>query len=157
MFLLLLMISLLAPSSIVHSSCPGLSLPVDGAIVRPYAPAGRYAGHWGVDIATAPGTPVEAAEAGTVTFAGQVAGVNSVTIDHGGGLRTSYSYLRDIEVPKGRWVAAGAIVGRSGLDHELAVVHFSVRIGTVYQDPKNWLACLSSPQPALHLVSSTAA
>lgn len=157
MLLVLLMILLLAPSPTVHGSCPGLSLPVDDEIVRPYAPVGRYAGHWGVDIAAEPGTPVEAAEAGTVTFAGQVAGVNSVTIDHGGGLRTSYSYLQEIEVARGQWVAAGTIVGRSGLDHELSALHFSVRIGTVYQDPEDWLVCLSSPQPALHLVPSTAA
>jgi murein DD-endopeptidase MepM/ murein hydrolase activator NlpD len=143
---------LVGPSGSSATDCPGLSAPVIGEIVRDYAPVGRYGGHWGVDFSVAEGTDVHAAEAGTVTFAGEVAGVLSVTVDHGGGLRTSYSYLSEIDVVRGQRVTVGSVVGTSGSDHDLAAVHFSVRIGDVYQDPEDWLACFSSPYPALNLV-----
>lgn len=149
---LILAVVLLAPIHVEAISCPGLVMPIDGEIVRPYAPIGRYAGHWGIDIAAAEGSAVGAADGGTVSFAGEVAGVKSVTVDHGGGLRTSYSYLSEIGVRRGQWVAERATVGYSGLDHELTALHFSVRVGDVYQDPQRWLGCLSVPHPALSLV-----
>ena len=46
--------------------------PVTGAVERPFAPpAHRYgAGHRGVDLAAPPGTPVRAAGAGRISYAG---------------------------------------------------------------------------------------
>ncbi len=84
---------LAASVSFSHVVCAALRPPVDGVIVRGFAPVGRFGGHWGVDFKADPGTPVTAAGGGVVTFAGSVAGRLSVTIAHGGGLRTSYSYL----------------------------------------------------------------
>jgi murein DD-endopeptidase MepM/ murein hydrolase activator NlpD len=152
---LLVVLALITP--VTGRSCPGLASPVDAEIVRPFAPVGRFGGHWGVDFGTTLGTPVGAADAGTVTFAGDVAGVLSVTVDHGGGLRTSYSYLSEISVGRGEGVAAGDTLGYSGLDHDLPAVHFSVRVGDLYRDPQPWLGCLRSPGPALALVPASAA
>ena len=58
--------------------------PVDGSVARPFvAPRSRYgAGHRGVDFVAAPGTPVRAANAGEVTFAGDVAGSLHVVVAH---------------------------------------------------------------------------
>ena len=75
--------------------------PVTGEIIRGFAPAGRYAGHWGIDYATPFGSPVAAPYSGLVTFAGSVAGRLSVTIEHGGGLRSSLSYLSTVTVTRG--------------------------------------------------------
>lgn len=47
-------------------------------------------GHRGVDLALRPGREVLAAGDGTVAFAGTVAGSPVVSIDHPGGLRTTY-------------------------------------------------------------------
>jgi hypothetical protein len=47
-------------------------------------------GHRGVDLAGAPGQPVYSAGRGTVVFAGLLAGRPVVSVDHPGGLRTSY-------------------------------------------------------------------
>ena len=61
--------------------------PVDGPISRHFEPPqGPYGpGHRGIDLAVPEGTPVRAAAAGTVSFAGVVAGVLAVTIDHPSG------------------------------------------------------------------------
>src|SRR2546428_10952692 len=68
-----------------------LSWPLPGAVIRGYEPpTSPYGpGHRGIDIAAPVGTPVLAAAAGTVSFAGRVAGSLYVTIDHGAGLFTT--------------------------------------------------------------------
>ena len=114
--------------------CP-LQPPVAGAVLRPFAPQGSYGGHWGIDLAADPGTAVKAAAAGTVTFAGSVGGRLSVTIHHGGGVRTSYSYLFSIYLKVGDAVAIGDPVGTSGEDHGLMGVHFSLRVDSIYLPP----------------------
>ena len=63
-------------------------------------------GHRGVDLAGAPGQPVYAAGAGTVVFAGELAGRTLVSIAHPGGLRTSYEPVRP-SVRAGQLVDAG--------------------------------------------------
>lgn len=135
------------------SSCVGLSHPVDAPIVRGYAPIGAYRGHWGVDYGVEVGTAVRAAASGVVTFAGVVAGNSTVTIDHGGGLKTSYSYLTDRSVGRGRWVGRGAVIGTSGVHDELELLHVSVRVDGAYVDPADYLGCHPAPPgPALRLV-----
>ena len=153
----ILTIFLLIAGVLFPGGCPHLDAPSPGPIVRDFAPIGSYGGHWGIDIAAPVGSPATAAETGTVTFAGEVAGVLSVTIHHGGGLRTSYSYLSEIAVVRGQAVARGDVVGSSGLDHDMAAIHFSVRVGDTYHDPVGWLGCFHAPQPGLSLVPSPGA
>ena len=76
------------PSDVV----PAAVAPVGGRVLQPFdPPATPYGrGHRGVDLAGVPGEPVRSALAGTVTFAGRVAGVTWVTVTHGGGLSTTY-------------------------------------------------------------------
>lgn len=74
----------------------------------PESPYG--AGHRGVDLLGAPGRQVRAAMAGTVSFAGVVAGRGVVVVDHGA-TRTTYQPVA-ATVPVGRRVPAGAPVGR---------------------------------------------
>jgi murein DD-endopeptidase MepM/ murein hydrolase activator NlpD len=85
------------------------SWPLAGApsVVRTFhAPAFRYGpGHRGVDLAAQAGAPVLAADAGTVVFAGMVAGRGVVSVSHPGGLRTTYE-------PVSAAVAAGARISR---------------------------------------------
>ncbi len=138
--------------SVFPTSCGLLAAPVDGPVVRAFAPQGRFGGHWGVDLTVAVGTPVAAADDGVVTFAGDVAGVASVTVNHGGGLRTSYSYLSAVDVTMGDSVLRGGLIGHSGVDHGLAVLHFSVRVGDRYVDPVLLLGCVS-PGAGLRLVA----
>jgi nicotinate-nucleotide adenylyltransferase len=132
-------------------ACPA-ARPVPGVVVRPFAPLGPYAGHWGIDLQAEAGTPVVAVAAGVVTFAGPVAGRLSVTVHHGGGVRTSYSYLSSVSVAGGQAVTAGTTLGASGSDNGIEALHLSLRVGQGYVDPLRWLECrLAPPGAAGHL------
>src|SRR4051794_30206512 len=69
----------------------GYRPPVDAPVRDPYrAPPSPYAaGNRGIEYDTAAGTPVVAPAAGTVAFAGVVAGARWVAIDHPDGLRST--------------------------------------------------------------------
>ncbi len=129
-----------------------LQAPVPGEVVAPFAPIGRYEGHWGLDLSANYGSSVRAAGAGLVTFAGSVAGMRSVTIDHGGGLRSSVSYLSEIVVEQGVRVETGIVVGRSGIAHDRAALHFSVRVDGHYSDPLPYLLCGAGDPRRLYLL-----
>jgi murein DD-endopeptidase MepM/ murein hydrolase activator NlpD len=90
----------------------GWPLPGSPTVVRAFhPPAFRYGpGHRGVDLATVSGAPVFAADAGTVAFAGTVAGYGVVSVDHPGGLRTTYEPVSPI-VTIGDRVARGERIG----------------------------------------------
>lgn len=68
-------------------------------------------GHRGVDLALEVGADVRAAEEGTVTFAGMVAGTPVVSIDHADGIRTTYQPVH-ARVRAGDAVTEGQVIGR---------------------------------------------
>lgn len=114
--------------------------PVSGPIVRGFEPpAGPYgAGHRGIDLAGASGSPVRAAEAGVVAFAGRIGGEMHVSIDHPDGVRTSYAFLGSIEVKAGAAIARGMRVGTVGVGHPgsgSSHLHFGARYAGQYIDP----------------------
>jgi murein DD-endopeptidase MepM/ murein hydrolase activator NlpD len=111
--------------------------PVDAPITDHFRPPlCRWCpGNRGIDYATAPGTPVRASAAGTVTFAGPIGADLYVTVQHADGLRTSYSYLATIAVRVGQVVGQGAVVGTAGPS-----LNFGVRRDDVYLDPELLLA-----------------
>lgn len=106
--------------------------PVEAPVVDQFRPPKTTfgAGNRGLTYELEPGTPVHASAPGRVVFAGWVAGTQHVTILHGDGLRTSYSFLESVGVRRGEDVAGGAVVGTAG-----AGFHFGVRDGDVYLDP----------------------
>jgi murein DD-endopeptidase MepM/ murein hydrolase activator NlpD len=122
---------------------PGLfGWPLHGrpAVVRTFqAPTFRFGpGHRGVDLATIAGAPVLAAGAGTVVFAGAVAGHGVVSVDHPGGLRTTYEPVSPT-VTAGDRVARGQQIGTVAPGHldctAAACLHWGVRRGASYLDP----------------------
>jgi murein DD-endopeptidase MepM/ murein hydrolase activator NlpD len=118
----------------------GWAWPVDSArIVHAYeAPAHRYGpGHRGIDLRLAgDDARVTAPAAGTVAFAGPVAGRGVVTIDHGDGLVTTLEPVHGSLAP-GTAVARGAEVGTLtvGGHAEPGTVHFGVRWHGEYINP----------------------
>ena len=114
-------------------------------------------GHRGVDLAGAPGQPVYAAAAGTVVFAGELAGRPLVSIAHPGGLRTSYEPVRP-SVRAGQLVAAGAVLGELAAGHPgcaaTACLHWGAMWGPAsradYVDPLGLLASTPIRLKPLH-------
>ncbi len=97
----------------------------------PFAEIGNF--HTGLDIAAPPGTPIVAARAGTVVYAGWGGYGVMVIIDHGGGLYTLYGHGTDgsIRVSNGQQVNAGDVimgVGSTGYSTG-PHLHFEVRVG----------------------------
>jgi murein DD-endopeptidase MepM/ murein hydrolase activator NlpD len=129
------------------------SPPVDGPVARGYEPpAGPFGPrHLGLDFAVAPGAPVRAAGDGIVVFAGRTGRSWGVAVAHPGARRTTYAYLRRIEVTPGRPVRRGAVLGESGgtgPGHGPGVLHFGYRVGGRPQDPA---PLFGSPPPRISL------
>lgn len=95
------------------------------------------AGHRGVDLLGLPGQPVRAALAGTISFAGAIAGRGVVVVDHGS-TRTTYEPV-DPAVAVGAGVDAGGVIGtlQGGLSHcfPRTCLHWGLLLGELYLDP----------------------
>jgi murein DD-endopeptidase MepM/ murein hydrolase activator NlpD len=92
--------------------------PVDGVGGRPPRVEGEFdapdtpygPGHRGIDLATLVGAPVRAVADGVVTFAGRVAGVDVITVDHG--VERSTYQPASAAVSVGERVEAGSVIGK---------------------------------------------
>lgn len=134
-------------------SCVGLDHPSDGVITNRFEPGPGYEGHWGIDYSGDSDGYARAATGGRVSFVGDVAGNLVVSVDHGGGLVTSYSYLGRPMVTRGQRLARGTVVGLIGQGSLHDGLHFSVRIMGTYADPEQFLGCQPrSPSVGLRLV-----
>ncbi len=104
----------------------------------------RWGGfHYGIDLAAPSGTPVMAADGGTVTIAGWYGNYGYlVEIDHGGGVRTRYGHNSKINVSVGQTVSQYQVIslcgntGRSTGPH----VHFEIRFDGVCANPVNYVS-----------------
>ena len=135
-------LSLCAPPAAIASG--HWQWPIEGPILRGYdPPESPYgSGHRGIDIGAPVGTAIHAPESGKVTFAGKVGGHLFVTIDHGGGVSSTYSWLSAISVRKGNVVARGDVIAHSGSGHPGDVqpsLHMGVKVGGAYADPLDYL------------------
>ena len=97
--------------------------------------------HLGFDLSVTKRYPVEAANSGVVAFVGDL-GIygNTIIIDHGLGLFTSYSHLSSAEVKVGDQIKTGQILGKTG-ETGLAVgdhLHFETILHGVPVLPLEW-------------------
>ncbi|MEQ2444417.1 M23 family metallopeptidase [Pseudoflavonifractor intestinihominis] len=107
---------------------------------------GSYSYHSGIDIAAAYGTGIQAADGGTVIWAGTGTGSNwsygkYVIIDHGNGYQTYYAHCSSLLVSVGDKVYQGQVIarvgstGRSTGNH----CHFQVKINGTTVNPLSYL------------------
>jgi murein DD-endopeptidase MepM/ murein hydrolase activator NlpD len=97
--------------------------------------------HFGYDLASTSGAPIEASNAGRVAFAGDL-GIygQCVIVDHGLGLFTLYAHLSRMDVKAGDDVEQNGQLGLSGAtglaggDH----LHFATIVGGTYVEPLEW-------------------
>jgi murein DD-endopeptidase MepM/ murein hydrolase activator NlpD len=134
----------LTPAKTAH----GLRWPVQGPLTSPFGQRDHVMGgggtqfHAGIDISVPAGTPVQAAQEGTVVFAGYNGAYGrAVKLDHPNGLSTLYAHNSRILVHVGQNIKAGQVIclsgstGRSTGPH----LHFEVHKDAWPVDPLTYL------------------
>lgn len=98
--------------------------------------------HGGLDFAASYGSPIRAADSGTVIFAGWYGGYGkAVIINHGSEMTTLYGHASELYVTEGQTVQRGqaiAAVGSTGLSTG-PHLHFEVRRDGTPVNPANYL------------------
>jgi murein DD-endopeptidase MepM/ murein hydrolase activator NlpD len=104
-------------------------LPVESALTSRYGNKRYYNGemrnfHSGADLRAAVGTPIHAAQGGTVVLAKDLYfSGKTVIIDHGYGVQTMYAHLSALGVRKGRRVKTGERIGLAGATGRVSGPH----------------------------------
>jgi murein DD-endopeptidase MepM/ murein hydrolase activator NlpD len=141
-------ISTLAPSAPARKAAQApmstsFLWPVRGRVVSSY---GRKAGglyNDGINIAAPRGTPVRAAQDGTVAYVGHAVASygNLVLIRHTGGVITAYAHLGLVSAKQGMHVKKGDVIGSVGATGAVtdAQLHFEIRKGAETLDPARYL------------------
>lgn len=98
--------------------------------------------HNGIDIGAPYGSPIYAAKAGRVTFAGWYYGYGlAVIIDHGDGVSTVYGHASKLLVRSGAIVEAGTLIASVGASGEVTGphLHFEIRVNGRPLNPLKYL------------------
>ncbi|MGH2959942.1 MAG: murein hydrolase activator EnvC family protein [Solirubrobacterales bacterium] len=118
-----------------------LASPISGTFTSPFGTRwGRL--HAGIDVAAPEGTPIRAADSGTVRQAGWMGGYGNYTcIQHTATLSTCYAHQSSIGVSSGASVKKGQVIGRSGNTGNSTGphLHFEVRVSGQPVDPMGYL------------------
>lgn len=108
--------------------------------------------HIGQDYPIACGSPVYAAEAGTVTVSGWAghSGMR-VSIDHGSDVQTGYSHNSKLIASVGQEVKQGELIALSGTTGNSTGchVHFEVIVDGRWHDPRNYLPIIPGQGQAM--------
>jgi murein DD-endopeptidase MepM/ murein hydrolase activator NlpD len=105
------------------SKAAKLSMPVQGKIIRGYDKKKNQ----GIDISAPAGTPVKAAEAGSVAvISADTNGNGIVILKHADGLLTVYVGVAKVSVAKGAKVSRGQEIGKVAAG-DPAFLHFEIR------------------------------
>jgi murein DD-endopeptidase MepM/ murein hydrolase activator NlpD len=118
--------------------------PVTGPVISAFGSVGNGEKNDGINIAASTGTPIHAAAAGTVTYAGnELKGYgNLVLIQHDDGYVTAYAHAQSISVSRGDRVERGQVIGLAGAtgDVDSPQLHFEIRKGVQPVNPRLLLA-----------------
>jgi murein DD-endopeptidase MepM/ murein hydrolase activator NlpD len=132
-----------APAAPAAPAAPSAEFrwPARGRVISGFGASGT---NEGINIAVPDGTPVKAAESGTVAYAGnEVKGYgNLVLIRHDNGYVSAYAHNGDIDVKRGQKVARGQVIAKSGQTGNVTSpqLHFEIRRGATPVDPMPYLA-----------------
>ena len=130
--------------------------PRQDSITAPYGDLRTYNGkkqsqHYGTDIRGATGTPVYAANAGTVVMSRDAyASGNTVLVHHGAGLYTAYFHLSAMDVKDGERVERGQLLGKVGATGRVTGphLHWGVKVDDMWVDGETLLKLDFTGEPA---------
>lgn len=121
----------------------GFSWPASGPVSNEWSlDCHTDRGHRGIDIDVTEGDPILASAGGYVVFTGYTpaeGGGMTISIEHEGGMRTTYLHLAQVKVTEGQPVSKGQQLGSS----DGSPLHFGMKVTTpreVYFNPASWLA-----------------
>ncbi|HYF54992.1 MAG TPA: peptidoglycan DD-metalloendopeptidase family protein [Salinarimonas sp.] len=129
-------------ASLPTSPASGLDFrwPARGRVISGFGSSGNE----GINIAVPEGTPVRAAEGGTVAYAGsELKGYgNLVLIRHDNGYVSAYAHNGEISVKRGDKVGRGQVIAKSGQSGNVnsPQLHFEIRKGSTPVDPMPYLS-----------------
>ncbi|MDY2637725.1 MAG: peptidoglycan DD-metalloendopeptidase family protein [Phascolarctobacterium sp.] len=120
--------------------CRGVITSYFGWRTHPVFGTTKY--HSGMDIGVDYGTPIYAADSGTVIYSGWLGGYGyAVMIDHGSGLVTLYGHNQALNVYEGQYVTKGTCIAYAGSTGYSTGphCHFEVRLHGEVTEPLNYL------------------
>lgn len=116
-----------------------LAWPVVGEVIDEFR-----SGHPAVDIGVPYGSPIYAADSGTITYAGwaQDGDGYTIIIDHEDGRRTFYKHLKGTLLQADNFVTRGTPIAEAGsTGHTIGPhVHFELQVGDEWVDPRLYLS-----------------
>jgi len=131
--------SLASVAATPRDAALSLRWPVKGRIIAGFGPKTNGQQNDGINLAVPEGTPIKAAEDGTVAYAGnELKGYgNLVLVRHPNGYVTAYAHAKELRVKRGDEVKRGQIIAKSGQTGNVDApqLHFEVRKGQSPVDP----------------------
>ena len=125
------------------TALPMFHWPVQGRIIASFGSSVNGERNDGIDLAVPEGTPVEAAEDGVVSYAGNglASNGNLVLIHHSNGYSTVYAHAKELLVKSGDQIKRGQVIAHSGQTGNVSApqLHFEVRRGATPLDPVRFL------------------
>jgi murein DD-endopeptidase MepM/ murein hydrolase activator NlpD len=122
---------------------PTFRWPVRGKVITAYGAKANGKANDGINLAVPEGTPVKAADDGTVTYAGNELKSygNLVLIKHANGYVTAYAHASELLVKRGDTIKRGQVIAKSGQSGEVQSpqLHFEIRKGQAPVDPLQFL------------------
>jgi murein DD-endopeptidase MepM/ murein hydrolase activator NlpD len=126
------------------ASTGSFAWPLNGTIVADYGATVSGERNDGINIAVPFGTPIRAAAAGEISYAGnELRGYgNLVLIKHDDGYVTAYAHAERIVVARGDTVQKGQIIAYAGQTGDVTSpqLHFEIRKGVAPVNPRTMLA-----------------
>lgn len=128
-----------AMAAATESGAPDFRWPVRGRVISGFGRKPDGSSSDGIKLAVPEGTPIRAAEGGTVAYSGSDLSEygNLVLITHSNGWVTAYAHASELLVKKGDVVRRGQVIARAGRTGGVSApqLHFEVRNGTSPVDP----------------------
>jgi len=130
-----------APAGPIKQGTGSLIWPIDGTVTSPFGQRwGRL--HAGIDIAAPEGTPIRAADSGSVVLAAYTGGYGNYTcVQHDSSLSTCYAHQSGYATSAGASVSQGEVIGYVGNTGASfgAHLHFETRVNGTPVDPFGYL------------------
>lgn len=127
----------LLPDTGIPAGKGGWVFPARGPITQMFG----HNGHPGIDIGAPLNSPIYAAAAGYVLYAGPASGFgNEIILQHADGVQTVYGHMRYMYVRSGP-VRAGQVIALVGSEGNSTGphLHFEVHVHNMLTDPLQWL------------------